>query len=62
MSESEVVPREAVAVGQMAIKQGLARIKLTPEQAFETATKIITRAREETIWRMKEGFIPEAPE
>jgi malate dehydrogenase (oxaloacetate-decarboxylating) len=62
MSESEVFPREAVAVGQMAIKQGLARIKLTPEQAFETATKIITRAREETIWRMKEGFIPEAPE
>jgi malate dehydrogenase (oxaloacetate-decarboxylating) len=62
MSESEVFPREAVAVGQMAIKQGLARIKLTPEQAFETASKIITRAREETIFRMKEGFIPEAPE
>jgi malate dehydrogenase (oxaloacetate-decarboxylating) len=62
MSEWEVFPREAVAVGQMAIKQGLARIKLSRQKAFATAEKIIKRAREETIWRMKKGFIPKAPD
>ncbi len=62
MDEWEVFPREAVAVGQKAIEQGLARIELTPEQAYAQAERIIKRAREETVWRMKEGFIPTAPE
>jgi malate dehydrogenase (oxaloacetate-decarboxylating) len=62
MDDWEVYPREAVAVGQKAIEQGIARIKLTPEQAYEKAAAIIKRARDETTWRMKEGFIPEAPE
>jgi malate dehydrogenase (oxaloacetate-decarboxylating) len=60
MDEWEVFPREAVAVGQKAIEQGFARIRLTPDKAFETAERIIKRARQETIWRMKEGFIPVA--
>ena len=62
MDEWEVFPREAVAVGQKAIEDGVARIKLTPEEAYEKAATTIKRAREETIWRMKEGFIPDAPE
>jgi malate dehydrogenase (oxaloacetate-decarboxylating) len=61
MEESEVYPREAVAVGQKAIEQGVARIQLTPERAFETATMKIKRAREEVKMRMAQGFIAVAP-
>ena len=62
MDEWEVYPREAVAVGQKAIEEGVAKIELTPEQALETAETIIKRARAETQMLMKEGFIPEAPD
>lgn len=62
MDEWEVYPREAVAVGQKAIQQGVARIKLTPEEAFKIAEEKIKRARAQTQLLMKEGFIPEAPE
>jgi malate dehydrogenase (oxaloacetate-decarboxylating) len=48
MDEWEVFPREAAAVGQMAIKQGLARIKLSKEKAIEIASIIIKRARAQT--------------
>ena len=61
MDDWEVFPREAVAVGQKAIEQGVARIKLTPEQAFKKAELTIKRAREETQMLMREGFIPEPP-
>jgi malate dehydrogenase (oxaloacetate-decarboxylating) len=61
MDEWEVYPREAVAVGQKAIEQGVARLKLSREQAFEKAAGIIRRAREEVQMLMKQGFIPEAP-
>ena len=62
MDDWEVFPREAVAVGQKAIEQGVARIKLTPEEALKKAEITIRRAREETQMLMKEGFIPQAPE
>jgi malate dehydrogenase (oxaloacetate-decarboxylating) len=58
MDEWEVYPREAVAVGQKAIEQGVARIKFTPEEAFKKAEQTIRRAREETQMLMREGFIP----
>ena len=61
MDDWEVFPREAVAVGQKAIEQGVARIKMTPEQAFSTAEKIIRRSREQTQCMMREGFIPQPP-
>jgi malate dehydrogenase (oxaloacetate-decarboxylating) len=61
MDEWEVYPREAVAVGQKAIEQGMARIKLTPEQAFTKAESTIRRAQDEVRMLMREGFIPEAP-
>jgi len=57
MDEWEVFPREAVAVGQKAIEQGVARRNLDPKEAFNTAEKIIKHARDEIQCLMKEGFI-----
>ncbi len=57
MDEWEVFPREAVAVGQKAIEQGVAGLKLTPEQAFETAERIIKRARYEMQVRQENGIV-----
>ncbi len=57
MDEWEVFPREAVAVGQKAIEQGVAQLKLTPEQAFEKAESIIKRARSEMAMRQEKGFV-----
>ena len=62
MDEWEVFPRQAVAVGQKAIEQGVARVKLSPSQAFEIAEVTIRRARQEIEYLMKEGFIPMPPE
>ncbi|MDJ0766722.1 MAG: NADP-dependent malic enzyme [Myxococcota bacterium] len=58
MDEWEVFPREAVAVGQKAIEQGVAQLKLTPEQAFENADAMIKRARAEMKMRQERGFVP----
>jgi malate dehydrogenase (oxaloacetate-decarboxylating) len=61
MNEWEVFPREAVAVGQQAIKDGCARVKLTRQAAFERAETLIKRARDQTSSLMKTGFIAKAP-
>jgi malate dehydrogenase (oxaloacetate-decarboxylating) len=61
MDEWEVFPREAAAVGQMAIKQGLARIELSKEKALEIASIIIKRARVQTQLMMEKGLIAGAP-
>jgi len=61
MQEWEVFPREAVAVGQKAIEQGVARLKLTSSEAFEVAETIIRRARGETEMLMERGFIARPP-
>ncbi len=45
MDEWEVFPRVAVAVGQMAIKQNVARVKFTPEEAYKRAEEVIRNAR-----------------
>ncbi len=57
MDEWEVFPREAVAVGMKAIEQGVAREKLSGDELYKKATRIIKRAREETALLMKEGLI-----
>jgi malate dehydrogenase (oxaloacetate-decarboxylating) len=57
MDEWEVFPREAVAVGQKAIEQGVAQLKLTPEQAMETAESMIKRARAEQTMRQEQGLV-----
>ncbi|MHA1974031.1 MAG: NAD(P)-dependent malic enzyme [Candidatus Hodarchaeales archaeon] len=61
MDEWEVFPREAVAVGQQAIKEGLARRKLTRQEAYERAESLIRRSRDQTKSMMDLGYIPKAP-
>ncbi len=61
MDEWEVFPREAVAVGQQAMKEGVARIQLTRQEAFEKAESFIKRSRNLTKSMMKEGFIKRPP-
>jgi len=61
MAEWEVFPREAVAVGQKAIEQGVARVKLSREKALQIAEDTIRRARAEIECLMREGHIPAPP-
>lgn len=61
MDDWEVFPRVAVAVGQQAIKEGIARLKLTKKEAFEQAEILIRRAREQTHSLMELGYIEKAP-
>ena len=61
MDDWEVFPREAAAVAMKAIEQGVAQIILSYEEAFETATRLIKRSREQTQLLMDQGFIPEPP-
>jgi len=61
MSEWEVFPREAVAVGMKAIEQGIARIKPTRQELMERAESIIRRSRRLTKSMMKTGFIKKPP-
>lgn len=62
MDEWEVYPREAAAVGAMAVKQGIARITLSWDELVAKASSAIKQARDLTALMMKEGFIPQAPE
>ena len=57
MDDWEVFPREATAVGMKAIEQGVAKLKMSRDELFQTSSSIIKRAREETQCLMKEGFI-----
>ena len=62
MDEWEVYPKEAVAVGMKAIEQGIAKVKLTKDELYEKAERIIKRSREQTQSLMKHGFIKPPPE
>jgi malate dehydrogenase (oxaloacetate-decarboxylating) len=57
MSEWEVFPREAAAVGMKAIAQGIARVKYNKNELYEIAEKTIKKARDETHILMKHGII-----
>jgi len=61
MDDWEVYPREAAAVAMKAIEQGIAKIHMTYDEAFDLATRVISRSREQTRVMMREGFICEAP-
>lgn len=61
MDEWEVYPREAVAVGLMAIEQGIARFKLPKNELYAKAENAIRNSREITQSLMKNGFIPQPP-
>jgi malate dehydrogenase (oxaloacetate-decarboxylating) len=57
MDEWEVFPREAVAVGNKGIEQGVARIRTSEKERRAQAEKIIKKARDEVQMMMKKGFI-----
>ena len=62
MEDWEVFPREATAVGMKAIEQGVARVKMSREELYETASKTIKAARDMVSAMMREGFIPPPPD
>jgi malate dehydrogenase (oxaloacetate-decarboxylating) len=61
MSDWEVFPREAAAVGVEAVKQGLARLKLSKRQLYEKAVSVISHARRTTDLLMSKGLIKSLP-
>ncbi|MHB0858365.1 MAG: NAD(P)-dependent malic enzyme [Anaerolineae bacterium] len=61
MSDFDVFPREAVAVGMKAIEQGLARVKYTREELLDLATVQMRQAREMIAILMREGAIAPVP-
>jgi malate dehydrogenase (oxaloacetate-decarboxylating) len=61
MDEWEVYPREAAAVGMMAIEQGVARLKFSRNELFQQAERIIKKSRDEANLMMEEGFIAPPP-
>lgn len=62
MEEWEVFPREAAAVGETAVKDGIARVSRTRSELLEMAYTRIRRARDETRLKMEGGIIPAAPD
>lgn len=61
MSEWELFPREAAAVGNAAVKQGIARAKLSRKTLYEKATEMISHARKSTELLMRRGLIRGLP-
>jgi malate dehydrogenase (oxaloacetate-decarboxylating) len=61
MDEWEVFPREATAVAEKAMDSGVARVKKSKEELYTGARAIIKRAREQTKYMMRGGFIQDFP-
>jgi len=61
MDDWEVFPREATAVAEKAIEQGVARINRSREELYASARSIIKRAREQAKYLMRSGFIQDFP-
>jgi len=59
MEYEELFIREAVATGLKAIEQGIARFKLSEDELYSTAKKLIENSHSELKILMKKGFIPE---
>ncbi|MBN1622213.1 MAG: NADP-dependent malic enzyme [Endomicrobiales bacterium] len=57
MDDWEVYPRVAAAVGSKAVKQKIARKKMSKNKIYQTAKEIIFRSRAITKTMMKKGFI-----
>lgn len=62
MDEWEVFINQAVAVGQKAIEQGIARRELSEKELEQKAKERIQKARKWTETAMKEGLIEAPPE
>ncbi|MEE9600920.1 MAG: NADP-dependent malic enzyme, partial [Thermoplasmata archaeon] len=61
MEEWEVFPREAVAVGMMAQREGVAARKVSKKTLYEEARDRIQRSRDIVQKCMEDGFILEPP-
>ncbi len=61
MSDRELFPREAAAVGLEAIKQGIARLKFSKRQLYERADSIIQHSRKSAEMLMRRGLIKSLP-
>jgi malate dehydrogenase (oxaloacetate-decarboxylating) len=57
MEETEVFAQEAADVATQAIKQGVARIKLTHQQVYDTTLRDIKEARDILNLLMEENFV-----
>ena len=57
MDEWEVFPREATAVGLMAIEQGVAQLKLTRDEIYAAAEYHIRRARDQVKVMSENGLV-----
>jgi len=61
MDEWEIYPREAVACALKSIEEGVARVKLSRQELWERALRIIRNARESAQLLMREGLIKQPP-
>jgi malate dehydrogenase (oxaloacetate-decarboxylating) len=61
MDEWEVFPRVAATVGQQAVREGLAAVPRHYDELLESATAVITRARESLGTLYEAGLIPSPP-
>ncbi len=61
MSEWKAYVEEAVRVALKAIKDGVARVKLSKEELYERAESMMKRARKEVSLFMKTGLIKKSP-
>jgi malate dehydrogenase (oxaloacetate-decarboxylating) len=61
MADREVYVREAVAVGMKAIEQGVALKKMSHDELYGTAKKIIAESRATIDTLMRTGMIPPPP-
>jgi malate dehydrogenase (oxaloacetate-decarboxylating) len=62
MSDWEVFPREAAAVGMKAQEQGVARLAQSYEELLSKAKQIIQQSQDMTQSLMDKGIIPPVPE
>ena len=62
MDEAAVFPTEAADVAMAAIKDGVARVNMTWQEAFDRAKKDIESSRAMTDTLSKAGFIAPFPE
>jgi len=61
MDDWEVFPREATAVAEKAIEQGVASLKRSRDEIYANARSIIKRSREQAKYLMRSGFIQQFP-
>lgn len=62
MEDADIYAHEAADVAMQAIKEGLSRVEMTWEEAYEKAKADIEKARSATEMLMEKGFIKEPDE